>query len=60
MDGKWSENCWFLKVFEITGTDGSLILNCFGRNGITGSLIAGVFIQEPGPAGLSKFKEPHK
>ncbi len=68
-----SENCWFLKVFEITGTDGSLILNCFGRNGTdgslilncfgrnetTGSLIARVFIQDPEPAGLSKFKEPH-
>jgi hypothetical protein len=36
-----SENCWFLKVFEITGTDGSLILNCFGRTGTSGSLISG-------------------
>jgi hypothetical protein len=38
------ENCWFFKVFEITRTGGSLILNFFQRTGTCASLIL-IFFQ---------------
>jgi hypothetical protein len=37
--GSFHENGWFFKVFEITRTSGSLILNFFQKSGRGGSLI---------------------